>query len=156
MIDINATLIAQILNFLILAGLLRAVAYKPVVRMLKARQDRIQESLDKADADAAFESINNLVDYFVQTILNIEVGSGEEKTTLGESLGISKSDFDKTKVTDIVKSVSPKLIGPLSSVRKALDSNYSANGKEQIMRDVFGLSSTDTIQPYYDLYLNYL
>lgn len=52
MIDINATLIAQILNFLILAGLLRAVAYKPVVRMLKARQDRIQESLDKADADA--------------------------------------------------------------------------------------------------------
>lgn len=111
---------------------------------------------DKADADAAFESINNLVDYFVPTILNIEVGSGEEKTTLGESLGISKSDFDKTKVTDIVKAVSPKLIGPLSTVRKALDSNYSANGKEQIMRDVFGLSSDDTIQPYYDLYLNYL
>ena len=52
MIDINATLIAQILNFLILAGILRAFAYKPVVRMLKARQDRIQESLDKADADA--------------------------------------------------------------------------------------------------------
>lgn len=73
---------------------------------------------DKADADAAFESINNLVDYFVPTILNIEVGSGEEKTTLGESLGISKSDFDKTKVTDIVKAVSPKLIGPLSTVRK--------------------------------------
>ena len=53
MIDINATLIAQILNFLILAGILRAFAYKPVVRMLKARQDRIQESLDKADADVA-------------------------------------------------------------------------------------------------------
>ena len=53
MIDINATLIAQILNFLILAGILRAFAYTPVVRMLKARQDRIQESLDKADADVA-------------------------------------------------------------------------------------------------------
>ena len=53
MIDINATLIAQILNFLILAGILRAFAYKPVVRMLKARQDRIQESRDKADADVA-------------------------------------------------------------------------------------------------------
>lgn len=53
MIDINATLIAQILNFLILVGILRAFAYKPVIRMLKARQDRIQESLNKADADVA-------------------------------------------------------------------------------------------------------
>lgn len=41
------------MNFLLLAILLRAVAYKPVVGMLKARQDKIQESLDKADADAA-------------------------------------------------------------------------------------------------------
>ena len=53
MIEINGTLIAQILNFLILVAILRAVAYKPVVGMLKARQDKIQESLDKADADAA-------------------------------------------------------------------------------------------------------
>ena len=52
MITINSTLIAQILNFLILVFILKKLAYKPVVRMLKARQDRIQESLDKADADA--------------------------------------------------------------------------------------------------------
>ncbi len=53
MIEINATIIAQILNFLILVILLRAVAYKPVVKMLKAREDKIAESLDKADADRA-------------------------------------------------------------------------------------------------------
>jgi F-type H+-transporting ATPase subunit b len=47
------TLVAQILNFLILVALLRAFCYKPVVRLLKARQDRIAESLNKADADAA-------------------------------------------------------------------------------------------------------
>ena len=51
MIDINATFIAQILNFLILVVILRAVAYKPVVRMLQARQDKIAESLTKADED---------------------------------------------------------------------------------------------------------
>ena len=51
MIDINATFIAQILNFLILVVILRAVAYKPVVRMLQARQDKIAESLSKADED---------------------------------------------------------------------------------------------------------
>jgi F-type H+-transporting ATPase subunit b len=51
LIDINATIIAQILNFLVLVIFLRAVAYKPVVGMLKARQDKIAESLEKADAD---------------------------------------------------------------------------------------------------------
>ncbi|MBR2215935.1 MAG: F0F1 ATP synthase subunit B [Selenomonadaceae bacterium] len=53
MIEINATIMAQILNFLILVVILRAVAYKPVVNMLKAREDKIAESLDKAEADKA-------------------------------------------------------------------------------------------------------
>lgn len=53
MIDINMTLIAQILNFLILAVILKAVAYKPIVKMLKAREDKIAESIQKADDDEA-------------------------------------------------------------------------------------------------------
>ena len=51
MIEINATIIAQIINFLILVILLRAVAYKPVVRLLEQRSNKIQESIDKAEAD---------------------------------------------------------------------------------------------------------
>jgi F-type H+-transporting ATPase subunit b len=50
------------LNFLILVALLRAFCYKPVVRMLKARQDRIAESLQKADDDKA-EADRLLADY---------------------------------------------------------------------------------------------
>ncbi|SDG12657.1 F-type H+-transporting ATPase subunit b [Selenomonas sp. WCT3] len=62
MIELNMTFFAQIINFVILVVLLRAVAYKPVVNMLKAREDRIKESLDKADADAA-EADKLLADY---------------------------------------------------------------------------------------------
>lgn len=40
MIDINMTLVAQVLNFLILVVILRAVAYKPVMKMLKAREEK--------------------------------------------------------------------------------------------------------------------
>ena len=47
------TFFAQILNFLILVAILRALCYKPVVRMIKAREDKIAESLEKADADVA-------------------------------------------------------------------------------------------------------
>lgn len=44
-------MIAQVLNFLILAAILRALAYKPVARMLQQRADKIKETIDKADAD---------------------------------------------------------------------------------------------------------
>ncbi|MBR4642472.1 MAG: F0F1 ATP synthase subunit B [Selenomonadaceae bacterium] len=51
MIEINATILAQILNFLILVVLLRAVAYKPVARLLQQRSDKIKGDLDRAEAD---------------------------------------------------------------------------------------------------------
>ncbi len=51
MIELNATLIAQILNFLILVVILRLVAYKPVARLLEQRSQKIQNDIDKAEAD---------------------------------------------------------------------------------------------------------
>ena len=38
MIEINATMIAQVVNFLILAAILRALAYEPVAKMLKQKK----------------------------------------------------------------------------------------------------------------------
>ena len=59
MIELNATMIAQVLNFLILAAILRAVAYKPVARLLQQRSASIKNSIDKAEADkkAAAETL---------------------------------------------------------------------------------------------------
>jgi len=51
LIEINATILAQILNFLILVVILRAVAYKPVARLLQQRSNKIKNDLDKAEAD---------------------------------------------------------------------------------------------------------
>ena len=51
MIEINATMIAQVVNFLILAAILRALAYEPVAKMLKQRSDKIKDTINKADAD---------------------------------------------------------------------------------------------------------
>lgn len=65
MIDINATLVAQMLNFLILVVILRLVAYKPIVNMLKEREERIAGSIKKADDDAA-EAAAVLQDYKAQ------------------------------------------------------------------------------------------
>ena len=39
------TLIAQIVNFVILFGLLYLVAYKPIMRMLDERSQKVKESM---------------------------------------------------------------------------------------------------------------
>jgi len=44
------TLIAQIVNVVILLGLLYIVAYKPVMRMLDERSRRIKESMEQTEA----------------------------------------------------------------------------------------------------------
>lgn len=62
MIELNATLIAQILNFLILVVILRLVAYKPVARLLEQRSQKIQGDLNKAEADRK-EAESTLVQY---------------------------------------------------------------------------------------------
>jgi len=42
-------LVAQFINFILLLLLLRAVAYKPILRMLDERSARIRESMERAD-----------------------------------------------------------------------------------------------------------
>lgn len=44
------TLLAQIVNFIILLVLLRLVAYKPLMRMLDERSRKIKESVEQAEA----------------------------------------------------------------------------------------------------------
>lgn len=56
MIDINATLIAQIIHFLLLMTLLTWVAYKPITKALADRQAYISNAISTAEqqqADAA-------------------------------------------------------------------------------------------------------
>jgi len=43
------TLLAQVITFLVLFGLLYLFAYKPILRMLDERSQRIKESMDKTE-----------------------------------------------------------------------------------------------------------
>lgn len=49
MVNINATLIAQILNFLVLVFVLAKFAYKPLLNMMEERKNKIASDLDAAD-----------------------------------------------------------------------------------------------------------
>jgi len=49
LVDINATLIAQILNFLVLLAILAKFAYKPLLKAMDDRRNRIINDLDSAE-----------------------------------------------------------------------------------------------------------
>ena len=49
MVDVNATLIAQILNFLVLLAILAKFAYKPLLKAMDDRRNRIINDLDSAE-----------------------------------------------------------------------------------------------------------
>lgn len=51
MLKFNATLIAQIFNFAILLIFLRLVAYKPIAKLLKERQDYIADNIAAAEEE---------------------------------------------------------------------------------------------------------
>lgn len=53
MIDLNATLIAQIINFLILVAILTKVAYKPLLKILDDRKRKIADSIEFAEQERA-------------------------------------------------------------------------------------------------------
>lgn len=49
LIDMNATLVAQIINFLILVAILTKFAYKPILAALEERRTSIERSLEEAE-----------------------------------------------------------------------------------------------------------
>lgn len=49
MVNINATLIAQILNFLVLVFILAKFAYKPLCNIMEERKNKIASDLEAAD-----------------------------------------------------------------------------------------------------------
>ena len=51
MVDINATLVAQVINFLILVAILTKVAYKPLMKILEERRAAIEGSIASAQKE---------------------------------------------------------------------------------------------------------
>ena len=60
MVNINATLIAQILNFLFLVFILAKFVYKPLLNVMEARKNKIASDLEAADtAKAEAEAVKS-------------------------------------------------------------------------------------------------
>jgi len=51
LLDINGTIVVQIINFLLMVVILSFVAYKPIMKMMQERSDKIANDLDSAEKE---------------------------------------------------------------------------------------------------------
>lgn len=162
MIEINGTLIAQILNFLILAGILRAVAYKPVVKILQARQAKIQESIDKAEADAA-EADKLLADYKAKLaaanakaeaiIENAEKRASEEreakraeiKREIEQMKKAAEAEIERERTRAVEELRSEVVALSMAAAGKIISKNIDASENEQLIAEFVNKLDKDKI-----------
>lgn len=113
MIDINATLIAQILNFLVLLVILAKFAYKPLLQAMDERRNRIINDLDSAE----------------QTRLDAEA----LKEQYAEQLAGARQEATEivTKANQIAQNIHDELVEQARVEQEAM----MANAKERIEQE---------------------
>jgi len=146
------TLLAQILNFLILVIILRAVAYKPICNMLKARQDKIAEAIEKADADEA-EAAKKLSDCkaelsaaqtkAAEILSNAERQAAEERENAIKEVKLEIEQMKKKAEEDIARDREKAMSEMRSEVAaiamaaagKIISKNMDSKENEQLIGD---------------------
>lgn len=113
MVDVNATLIAQILNFLVLLVILAKFAYKPLLQAMDDRRNRIINDLDSAE----------------QTRLDAEA----LKEQYAEQLAGARQEATEivTKANQIAQNIHDELVEQARVEQEAM----MANAKERIEQE---------------------
>ena len=162
MITLNSTFFVQIINFLILVALLRAFCYKPVVRMIHARQDKIAESLQKADDDAA-EADKLLADYKAklaaaqqkaeEIVANAEKRAASEreesvKRTREEIAQMKKAaeaEINRDRERGVEQLRAQMVALSMAAASKIIEKNMDAADNEQIINEFVSKLDRDKI-----------
>lgn len=107
MIDINFTYIVQIVNFLILMGLMYKFLYNPILNMLDSRSHQVKTSLDEAikAKEEATTLYNRCVSEFERVQADSltmkeeakDIGNKEKERIIAEASDKAKDMIDQTK-----------------------------------------------------------
>ena len=94
MIDFNATIIAQVLNFLFLVFILAKFAYKPVINMMEDRKNKIASDLENAElAKAEAEKLK--AEYAAQLATVLATVRQEAQSIIDSARKTAQSVHDK-------------------------------------------------------------
>ena len=130
-------LASQIVNFLVLIAVLRAFAYKPILKILKERRAKIEEGLAKAsEADVRLREIDELAKGKMKDAEQGALGllrATEEKAKKVEQELLSKA---RERETAMMKSTEAAIEGKKEESRRAMEREAAELVKRVLVKTV--------------------
>lgn len=122
MIEINFTLLVQAVNFLILIWVLNKILYKPIIKILDERDERVAGGQEKAkklleDGQSIFGNYNQKLHN--AKLEAIAIKNATRKEAVDQANGII--DEARKKAEDIVLDVQKEMAEEIARVKKELE-----------------------------------
>ncbi len=121
MISLNATLVVQLINFIVLLVILNALLYKPVLAKLREREARIKADRDKAeDLNRQVEEQDNR---HQEELAKARQTAALERTALMDEAKKKEADIlaaARSEASKIVESMKASIEKEAEEVRKSL------------------------------------
>lgn len=162
MVDINMTLFAQILNFLILVVILTKVAYKPLMKVLAEREEKIAKSIKSAEQDE-IAAKKLLVDYQkqlasarieAQEIVDKatklaaeerEAGIAETRAEIERMRKSAQADIERDRELAVAKLKGEVVALSMAAAAKIITSNIDEKVNEQLVSEFIDKLDTEKI-----------
>lgn len=130
MINVNASIVIQIINFLVLIWLMNMVLYKPIRRILADRRKKIgdlEQNIEKSvDEVASKES------FYAEGIKEARLEAAKEKDALVQEA----TDEEK----QIIQQINEKAAANLAEIRERV-SNETETARTALLKQVDGFAS---------------
>ncbi len=122
MIEVNFTLLIQMFNFFLLIYVLNKVLYKPILKILDERDERIAGGQEKAKK--LIEDGQQIFSNYNQKLHNAKVDAIAAKNAIrNEAVGQANEIIDgaRKKAEDIVADVQKEMTEEIARVKKELE-----------------------------------
>jgi len=127
MVSLDASLVVQIANFLLLLWIMNMVAYKPIRKILLARKQKMTGL--QADIEGSAEAVKSKTDAYAEGVRQARAAGQKEK----EALMQAAADEEKEIIAKInasaqaeLKAVKEKIASEVGSVKAALEEEIDA------------------------------
>lgn len=112
MVELNSSLLIQLVNFLVMIFLLNAILYKPILGVLERRKKHLQ------DLDEEVKSLDKTV--------QDKVAAYEDKLRLARQQAMTEREGIRKKASDEGKAVTDKARGEISGMMEELKAKMAA------------------------------
>jgi F-type H+-transporting ATPase subunit b len=127
MVSLDASLVVQIANFLLLLWIMNMVAYKPIRKILLARKQKVTGL--QADIEGSAQAVQSKTDAYAEGVRQARAAGQKEKETLMQAAAAEEKEIIgkiNASAQAELKAVKEKIASDVGSVKAALEKEIDA------------------------------